>query len=32
MTLQDYINERSEKSPEFQKEFAKYQPEIECVL
>lgn len=31
MTLQDYINERSEKSPEFQKEFAKYQPEIECV-
>lgn len=31
MKLQDYIKERSNKSPEFREEYAKYQPEIECV-
>lgn len=30
MTLKEYIKER-EYRPEFKKEFARYQPEIECV-
>lgn len=30
MTLKEYIKEREYK-PEFKREFARYQPEIECV-